>query len=84
MKKQKIEFKEIDGETWFKFNSEYEKLKWKYGNIIMIITLILCFGLMIMFFIYILPNINLLKTSPCVLCESGGWNCMKLFPDAFK
>ena len=84
MKKKKIEFKEIDGENWFKFDSEYERIRWKYGNWIMVATLILCFALMIMFFIYILPNINLLKTSPCVLCENGGWNCIKLFPNIVK
>ena len=80
----KLITQKINGEIWFKFNSEFEKLKWRYTNLIMIGCFLLLLILIILFFIYIMPHINLLKTNPCNLCENNGWSCIKLFPNDFK
>jgi hypothetical protein len=70
-------WKEIDGERWFKFNSNYDKLRYFYGNILTLILVIVLIVLGILIFYYVGHNLALLKSNPCSLCEKAGYICNK-------
>jgi len=69
----KIEERVIDGERWFKFNSEFDRVRYYYGNIITVIAIIVLIILGGILFWYVFSNISLLKSSPCKLCEDMGY-----------
>ena len=70
-------WKEIDGERYFKFNSEYDRVRYFYGNILTIISIIILIILGIVIFYYVGNNLTLLKSNPCSLCEKAGYICQK-------
>lgn len=78
MPKFKIEKKEIEGETWIKFNSSYDKFRYYWGNFLtgILIPILLVLGAVL--FYYIFRYVNLIKTNPCSLCENLGYSCLKL------
>jgi len=64
--KFKVEKKEIEGETWYKFNKEYERIRYYRGNLIMAILGILTILFMIFLTYYVLTNVNELTENPLV------------------
>ena len=73
----KPEWKEIDGEKWFKFNKKYDEVRYFHGNILTIILIAVLIILGILLFYYVGLNINVLKSNPCNLCENMGYFCFK-------
>jgi len=67
--------REIDGEEWFKFNKDYEKVRYFYGNLITMLLILVLVVIATIMFLKIFPYINLLKTNPCRLCENLGMIC---------
>jgi len=74
----KPEWKEIEGEKWFKFNSKYDRVRYFYGNILTLALIIVLIVLGVLIFYYVGHNLNLLKSNPCSLCEKAGYICQKL------
>lgn len=75
----KIESRTIDNEIWFKFNNEFERIRYFYSNLLtfLFICLLVILGIGLGYIVF--NNINLLKTSPCSLCEDLGYFCMQKF-----
>lgn len=66
MKKKRIEKREIDGETWIKFNSEYDEFTYYWGIYLTILLIvILLFGGGLLFW-YMYTNLELIKANPFV------------------
>jgi hypothetical protein len=74
----KPEWKEINGKKWFKFNSNYDKIRYFYGNLLTLVLIIVMIVLGAVIFYYVGTNLNLLKSNPCNLCEQIGYSCMKI------
>ncbi len=71
--------REIDGEEWFKFNKDFEKLRYFYGNLISILLIVVLIVIAIVMFLKVFPYINLLRNNPCRLCENLGYICTNPF-----
>jgi len=67
----KVETKEIDGETWVKFNSEFDKFRYYQGNFISIILIVVLIVMGLSLGYLILNYIDLIQSNPCRLCEEG-------------
>lgn len=81
MKPIKVKSKEIDGETWFKFDNKYDKARYFYSNILTVVLIILMIALGIGMFYFFYSNweyIKLLKINPCSLCRDIGFECFKI------
>lgn len=50
MKQMKVQWKEIDGERWFKFNNDFDRFKYIYGHLLGIALLLFLIGLTISFY----------------------------------
>ena len=74
----KFEEKKIQGETWLKFNSDYERWRYKYGNLVMAFFVLLLAVIFGAFLIYIFTYGDAIKQNPCKLCElSQNLTCIK-------
>lgn len=73
----KPEWKEINGEKYFKFNKDYDRIRYFYGNLLTLIFIILVVVLGILTFWYVSNNLELLKSTPCELCKQAGYFCFK-------
>lgn len=73
----KPEWKEIDGEKYFKFNKDYDRIRYYYGNLLTFIFIVLVIILGVLTFWYVLNNLELLRSTPCKLCEQAGHFCFK-------
>ena len=73
-----IQTRRINGELWFKFNRKFEEFKYRFGNFltILLIVLLVIMGLGLGYII--MTYIDLLKTNPCHLCMEQGYQCIKL------
>ena len=69
----------IDGEEWFKFNKDFEKVRYFYGNLITMLLIVVLVVLATVMFLKVFPYINLLRTNPCRLCENLGYICTNPF-----
>jgi len=66
MKKIKVNTKVIDGETWYKFNSEWDKWKYTWGNILTAMCLVLFVVLGCAVFYIVMTNVEELRTNPFI------------------
>lgn len=69
----KTETQQINGETWFKFDSEFNRVKYFYGNLIAAIFLIamVVLGLAL---VYIMLKYRAdFITNPCLVCQDFGY-----------
>ena len=62
----KVESKEIDGETWFKFNDKFDQTKYFYGNILTVLLIIVLVTLGSTLFYYMYSNVQELKGNPFI------------------
>lgn len=62
----KVETKKIEGETWIKFNSNYDRTRYFYGNILIIIFLIILIVFMVVTLTYIYRNVEEIKSNPFI------------------
>lgn len=76
--KFKFEEKIIDDERYIKFNNKFEEFRYKFGNWLIVLLILVLAISFICLMIYVLPYIKLLKTNPCQLCMEQGYQCMKL------
>ena len=72
----KIEQREIDGETWIKFDSKYEEFKHRFGYMVTIVLILFMVGCAIVLFYSLYNHIDLLRTTNCELCKRFGKVCM--------
>lgn len=77
MKGIKVETKEINGETWLKFDSEFDKWRYYWSNTLTLILIIVLIVLGISLGYIIMNHIELLKSNPCGLCRELGFTCIK-------
>lgn len=78
MAKFKIQTREIEGETWFKFDRNFDKVRYYHGNILTIILIVVLVVLSLGFFYVVLNYVGLITTNPCQLCEKLGYTCMNI------
>ena len=71
----KLEWKEENGERWFKFDKKLNEKKFMYGNILTVIFILVLVVLGIKTYSLIAGRLDLLTTDPCGLCESLGYIC---------
>ena len=71
----KLEWKEENGEKWFKFNKKLNEWKFVYGNILTVIFILVLITLGVKLYSLVMGHIDLLRTDPCLLCEGLGFNC---------
>ena len=64
--KFKAQFKEIDGEKWFKFDNEFERIRYYHGNVIVICLAICMLISMVILFSYIFNHVEEIKKNPFV------------------
>jgi hypothetical protein len=62
----KPEWKEIDGEKWFKFNSSFDKLKYFYGHIISFFMIIFLLIACVYFYFEIYKQKEAFYTNPLI------------------
>ena len=70
---------EINGERWFRFNNEFERIKYFYGNLITVLLILVLVVIATVMFLKVFPHIDMLKTNPCLLCENLGYVCTNPF-----
>lgn len=76
MIKFKYDMLEHNGQKYIKFDSEFDRIRYYYGNWLLFCCL-LCLVIFCAFtFFYIYNNVELLKSSPCMICENLGNYCM--------
>lgn len=77
MRKIKVETKEINGETWFKFNSKFDKIRYYKSNLITGILIIVLIALGLTIVLTVWRNIEELKANPFVYGASkmGNVDC---------
>ena len=66
MRPIKVKEKNIDGETWIKFNSEFDRKRYFYGNLLTVVLIIVMLILGGLLFTYMFFNVNELKANPFV------------------
>ena len=78
--KFKVEKKEIEGETWYKFNKEYERIRYYHGNLIIGILGILTILFMIFLTYYVLTHVEELTENPLIY----GANALDVYCNCFN
>lgn len=66
MKKNKAEWKEINGEKWFKFDNGLNELKHMYGNLIGMAILILFIIFVTLFYFKIFNHLEAFQEDPLI------------------
>ena len=72
---EKLEWKEIDGKKWFKFNKKFNEKKYQYGNLLTLIFILVLIALGGILYPIIMNHLDLLQTNPCKLCQDFGYIC---------
>lgn len=71
----KLEWKEVDGKKWFKFDKKLNERKFMYGNVLTVIFMLLLIALGLKLLSVVGGQMELLKTNPCALCTDLGFTC---------
>jgi len=76
--KYKFQEKIIDNERYIKFDNQFEELRYKHGNWLIFLLIAVMLVIFIGLLLYLVPHINLLKSSPCQLCMEQGYQCIQM------
>ncbi len=64
--KFKAEFKEIDGEKYFKFNNEFDRIRYYHSNLILVSLAIVMISMMALLLMFVFNHVDEMQTNPFV------------------